>query len=48
MKVYFRDTCAWINKLVWNKDKNRIQWNLEYGSEYRDSMKAGHDILSNY
>jgi len=53
-EAYFRDTYAWINKLVWSKDKNRIHWSLElvlarkYGSESTDSMKAGYDILSDY
>ena len=53
-EAYFRDTYAWINKLVWSKDKNGIRWSLELvlacenGSESTDSMKAGHDILSDY
>lgn len=55
-EAYFRDTYsyAWLNKLVWSKDKKRIHWSLElvlacdYGSESTDSVKAGYDLLNDY
>jgi len=47
MEGYFKDTNAWVNKLVWNKNTNRFHLSLEHGSESTDSMKTGRDILCN-